>query len=237
MKKNKFNPQLLKKEIARMKLLESYDFYFEDKNPPEFQIDEDDDVNQDPQVDNTETPQNDAPNNDISNPEKEIEDELGISDDGGEEEIGDIPEPSVEEEPVDDGIEIDVTALVKSSDEAKMSAEQAKSSAERALKNTEIMLQKLSDMEKRLLGFSTINGKIENLEQELIKRVPTPVEKMELRSFDSYPYNQKLSDFWNNNEEENNEPKEYVLTKDDINNSYSESEIKNSFNDYEEEDI
>ncbi len=63
-----------------------------------------------------------------------------------------------------------------------------------------------------------------------------------MRSFDSYPYNQKLTDYWSEKEGPYDaiadaKKKEYVLTKDDVDNSYSESEIKNSFNDYEEEDI
>ena len=39
-----------------------------------------------------------------------------------------------------------------------------------------------------------ISAKIDSLENELEKRAPTPTEKIEMRSLDSYPYNIKLSD-------------------------------------------
>jgi hypothetical protein len=35
-----------------------------------------------------------------------------------------------------------------------------------------------------------ITNKIENLEQEIIKRNPTEVEKLEMRSLNSFPYSQ-----------------------------------------------
>jgi hypothetical protein len=53
----------------------------------------------------------------------------------------------------------------------------------------------------------------------------------------------KLTDFWSEKEGQYDvmnvdKKKEYVLTKDDINRTYSDSEIKRSFDvGYEEEDI
>lgn len=247
MKKNKFNPELLKSEISRFRLLENYDFYHEDKKSPEFNtIEEDDedaqtdvDVDIDKNVDSQSSdgvPSVDDGGDDMSNAENDIENELGISDDSGDAPIGDMPEPTAEEvpieEPVDDGIEIDVTSLVNGTEEAK-------SSADRAVQNSELMLQQLADLEKRISGMSVLNDKIDSIEHQIIKRLPTPVEKLEMRSMDSYPYNQKLTDYWSEKEgPQEVKPKEYVLTQDDVDNSYSESEIKNSFNDdYEEEDI
>lgn len=240
MKKNKFNPELLKKEINRFRLLETYDFYHDEKKGPEFKLDEEDEEpNNDSDLNSdTQEPDAQAPEADISNAESDIENDLGLSND---KEIGNMPEPSPEveevpvEEPVDDGIEIDVTSLVKASEDAK-------GSADRAVKNTEIMLQKLFDIEQKFLNISNIttanSEKIDNIEHQIIKRIPTPVEKLEMRSFDSYPYNQKLTDFWDEKEGvEEKTQKEYVLTKDDVDNSYSELEIKNSFDDYEEEEI
>lgn len=246
MKKNKYNPELLKEEINRFRLLETYDFYHEDKSSPEFKtIDEEDedpqtDVNVD--IDKDVDAQAPAPEggDDMGNAENDIENELGIADDGSGAPTGDMPAPEAEEvppapapEPVNDDIEVDVTSLVKGS-------EQATSAANQAAQNSEMLLQKLADMEQRLLGMSVINDKIDNIEHQIIKRIPTPVEKLEMRSMDSYPYNQKLTDYWSEKEGGTAvEPKkkEYVLTQDDIDNSYSESEIQDSFNDYEEEDI
>jgi hypothetical protein len=85
-----------------------------------------------------------------------------------------------------------------------------------------------------------IISKMDELEKEVIQRNPTPTEKLNMRSMDSFPYSVKLTDFWAQKEgydtggEE--EEKEYVLTQDEIDNDYSETDIKSSFNiDKEEE--
>jgi hypothetical protein len=101
---------------------------------------------------------------------------------------------------------------------------------------------------------SQISDKIEGLEKELIKRNPTPVEKMEMRSLSSYPFNQKLTDYWADKGGAydvmgKEKPKEYVLTKDDVESTYSDANLRKSFSvndnpydeetiqDYDEEDI
>jgi len=257
MRKNKFNPELLKEELKRFKLLENYDFYHEDKSAPEYEkiIDEDDeekdvDVDIDADVD-AQAPAPDATGEDPNAAGDAIANDLGV---GGDAPTGDMPEPEAEELPVEepvapappaeDEVEIDVTSLVQASDDAK-------AAADRATQNSEILLQKLSDLEARLGNMSVINDKIDNLEHELVKRNPTPVEKLEMRSFDSYPYNQKLTDYWADKEgpydvldtEGKPKKKEYILTKDDIDHEYSEPAVKKSFDvtngdaDYEEEDI
>jgi len=102
----------------------------------------------------------------------------------------------------------------------------------------------VSKLEKQLDSMNAISNKIDNLEQELEKRAPTPDEKIEMRSLDSYPYNLKLTDFCSKqkgqydvmNDEEKEE--EYTLTRQDVDSSYSDSMTKDSFdNTYEEEDI
>ena len=241
MKKNKFNPELLKSEINRFRLLENYDFYHEDKKSPEFNTieeEEEDDLQTDVDIDKNVDAESPAPEggDDMANAENDIENELGIGDDSGEEPIGNMPEPTAEEvpveEPIDDGVEIDITSLVNGTQEAK-------SSADRAVQNSELMLKQLADLEQRISAMSVLTDKIDSIEHQIIKRLPTPVEKLEMRSMDSYPYNQKLTDYWSEKEgPQEDKPKEYVLTQDDVDNSYSESEIKNSFNnDYEEEEI
>jgi hypothetical protein len=247
MKKNKFNPELLKEEINRYKLLETYDFYHDDKSGPEFKLEEED---EEPQVDgevdanaemDAQAPEQSPESGDagMDNAQADIANELGVADDtSGDAPIGDMPEPAPSaeevpiEEPVDDGIEIDVTALVKGSEEAK-------ASADRAVQTSELVLQQLAAFDKKLAGMTILNDKLNNIEQQIVKRIPTPVEKLEMRSFDSYPYNQKLTDYWSEKEGpyEQEEAKEYVLTKDDVDSEYSESEIQDSFSDYEEEDI
>ena len=246
MKKNKFNPELLKEEINRFRLLETYDFYHDDKSGPEFKLDEED---EEPQADGGEVGEPvDAPapapeggdDAGMDDAQADIANDLGVSDDAsGDVPVGDMPEPEpaaeeipVEEPPVDDSIDIDVTALVKGSEEAK-------ASADKAVQTSELVLQQLAAFDKKLAGMTVLNDKLNSIEHQIVKRIPTPVEKLEMRSFDSYPYNQKLTDYWSEKEGpyEPVAPKEYVLTQDDVDSEYSESEIQDSFNDYEEEDI
>jgi hypothetical protein len=80
-------------------------------------------------------------------------------------------------------------------------------------------------------------GKLNDIEQKIEKyREKTPQEKLELRSLDSGPFNQKLTDFFTDKQEdiEKSGKNEYVLTTDEVEN-YSPSEIKTTFNDYAED--
>ena len=68
-----------------------------------------------------------------------------------------------------------------------------------------------------------ILGKLEKYRQK------TPEEKLELRSLDSGPYNQKLTDYFSDKlPEMEKQGKEYVLTTDDVQ-SFSPNEIKKTF--------
>ena len=245
MKNKKFNPELLKEEAKKFKLLSEYDFYQETKELPEYKdlllgdklAEEEGDA-----------PDDLEPAGDADNAADAIGGELGVSADGEEETTGDIPEPEdttepetapepeVAPEPASDDVEVDVTSLVKGSEEAKHSADVASH-------NSEILLNKLSSLEQQLSQMTQVSAKIEDLEKEIIKRNPTPVEKLEMRSLSSYPYSQKLTDYWADKQGAYNvmgdEPKkkEYVLTKQDVE-DYSEGDIKKSFNlPYEEEDV
>jgi len=235
MKKIKFNPELLKEETRKFKLLSEYDFYQEEKEVPEYKNDlllgdlsEDENDNEETgdQVDDTE----------VGN----IASELGVEP-PTEEPMGEpseelMNEPS--EEPVSDEIEVDVTSLVQGSEEAK-------ESADRASQNSEMLLKKLEDLENKLNKMDSVGAKISELEKEIVKRNPTPVEKLEMRSLNSFPYSQKLTDYWGDKEGQydvmNTDKSEYTLTKDDVDYGYSEPQIKRSFNvspdDFEEEDI
>ena len=251
-RKIKLNPELLNEELKKFKLLESYDFYHEAATEPEYEkplLLSDLDEEENAEAPNDLEPAEDAEANAGESPEagaEEIANELGLDEptddamaepEAGVEEPIEEPAPAIEE-PVDDAIEVDVTSLVQGSEEAKQSAD-------RASQNSEMLLQKLADLESRVASMDSINGKIESLEQEMIKRNPTPVEKLEMRSLSSFPYSQKLTDYWATKEGAydvmNNKPEEYSLTNDDVDYDYSESEIKKSFNvnptDYEEEDI
>lgn len=241
--RKKFNPELLKEEQDRFKRLLEYDFYQERKEEPTFK--------------------KDIILGDLEEAEEEPVDagadkiaaDLGV-DATGEETTADIPEPEAPaddevpaeepmdaempaEEPAGDEVEVDVTSLVKSSEDAKQSADMAN-------KSIETLLQKFDELESRIGNMSAITNKIEDLEKEIVKRNPTPVEKLEMRSLSSYPFNQKLTDYWAEKEGQydvmgEKKKKEYVLTKDDVDADYSESNVKKSFssqdNPYEEDEI
>jgi hypothetical protein len=174
--------------------------------------------------------------------EEPTEDDLdfgvGAEDPAAEE----IPADPAIEEPADDSVEIDVSQIVKGTEEAKEAAEKA---GQESSKVAQVLMQKLADLENKLGRMDAVTAKIDDLEKEIIKRNPTPVEKLEMRSLSSYPYSQKLTDYWSDKEgaydvmQKDDKPKEYVLTKDDIDSSYSDSSIRNSFDadEYEEEDI
>ena len=87
-----------------------------------------------------------------------------------------------------------------------------------------------------LLDFSlesdSIFEKINSLENKIEKyREKTPEERLHLRSLDSYPFNQKLTDFFEDKKEdmEMSGKNEYVLTDDEVQN-FSPNEIKKTFN-------
>ena len=74
-------------------------------------------------------------------------------------------------------------------------------------------------------------NKLNSLENKIEKyREKTPQEKLELRSLDSYPFNQKLSTFFDDKQEdmEKTGKHEYVLTSDEVEDINS-SDIKGSF--------
>ena len=143
----------------------------------------------------------------------EVEDEFATDDMGGEETV-----------------EVDVTDIVAKSEETKTSVDGI---------NTKMddLLGKLSDLESQIGGMDQVIGKIDDLEKEIERRNPTPVEKLEMRSMDSFPYSVSLTDFWDDREgyDATEEETEYTLTQSDVDN-YDQKEIRNSFNSDNEED-
>lgn len=258
MRKNKYNPELLKEEIKRAQSLMEFTFpvtkedYEDDihKNVILGNMSEADDMSaetdaiaQDLGVDQgsaTPPPAGDpnvAPATDMEAP---------VPPPAGDPNAApDISEPATDmAEPAQDmggeTEEIDVTSIVTGTEEAKNAAENASNTSE-------MLLQKLADLEVRLGNMDKVTAKIDELEKEIVKRNPTPVEKLEMRSLDSYPFNQKLTDYWAEKEgpydvmNTDKEKEEYVLTHDDIDSEYNDIDVKKSFdveeNPYEEEEI
>lgn len=89
----------------------------------------------------------------------------------------------------------------------------------------------ISSLESRLKEMDSIMNKLNSLEMKIEKyREKTPQEKLELRTYDSYPFNQKLSDFFEDKKDEMEKTgkHDYVLTTDDVKNM-NVNDIKSSF--------
>ena len=184
--KNKIKKELLNEEIKKFKLMSEYAFY-EDRDEKEELIlgmnEEDEDTSEEaPEEESEELGLGDEDGTSEEAPEEEPE-ELGFGDE-------EVPE----EESNEDEVELDVTELVKGSEEAKASADSANEKIDQ-------LMNMVGNLEGQLKSMEEISDKIESLEGELEKRAPTPEEKIEMRSLDSYPYNLKLTDFWGDQEE------------------------------------
>jgi hypothetical protein len=241
----KRNNKLLNEELKKFNLLAEYAFY-------EDRYNETDDENL--LLGNIEEAEGDEEEEDVSmddvlDDEAAGDEDLGPDDEdlGGDEDLGpDDEDMGLDDEGFgdeddfggdDETIELDVTELVKGSEETKASVDNANE------KITQLM-DMVGKLETQLHSMEEISKKIDFLELELEKRAPTPEEKIEMRSLDSYPYNLKLTDFWATQKgqydilgsEDKEEEKEYVLTQDDIESDYSDSDIKSSFDVEDEED-
>jgi hypothetical protein len=89
----------------------------------------------------------------------------------------------------------------------------------------------LDNLESKLGEMDQLMDRINSMEEKIEKYRPkTPQEKLELRSLDSGPYNQKLTDFFIDKEPdmEKSGKNEYVLTSDEVEN-FSTADIKDSF--------
>jgi hypothetical protein len=125
----------------------------------------------------------------------------------------------------DDSEELEITDLVDSQ----------KSIGEKQDEYFDNLFAQIKGLEEKLSAMDQLVSKIDNLETNIEKMRPkTSQEKLELRSLDSGPFNQKLSDFFTDKQEDFEKTgKEYVLTTDDVE-QYSGNQIKDSFNDYED---
>jgi len=172
-------------------------------------------------------------------PEGEDEFGGGEADMGGDEFGGEDPMAEPEEE----AVELDVTELVTSTDEAKEASEEANAKLEDLINGFAQIQTQLGAMKQTNAKIDALGNKVTGLEHDIERRNPTPEEQIEMRSLDSYPYNIKLSDYWSEKEdkldipssEQNGGTKEYTLTKQDVD-DYSPSDVKSSFSSTFDED-
>ena len=136
-----------------------------------------------------------------------------LNDDGESEEKSDEGESESEE--------LDITELVDSQKSIETKQEEYFNN----------LFSQLSDLQSKLSEMDTIMTKLNSLENKIEKyREKTPQEKLELRSYDSYPFNQKLSQFFDDKQEEMEKTgkNDYILTADEVT-DINVNDIKNSF--------
>ena len=244
---------LLSEDLKRYRQLLEYTFYVPEEDDPK-------DVNgdlllddmlteqdppaeeEDPFADTEETPEEvedtttDTEEETLEDPfgDVEGETEAGADTEGETDPFGDteLEDEFATEEPLgsEDTVEVDVTDIVDKTEETKNSVDGVST-------KMDDLLSKLSELESQVSGMDNVINKIDDLEKEIERRNPTPVERLEMRSMDSFPYSVKLTDYWKDKEgyDETEEEEEFTLTQSDVDN-FDEKEIRASFGSEKEEE-
>lgn len=134
--------------------------------------------------------------------------------------------------------EIDITDLVNMTKNIKNDLENNKTDNASVIGKMDDVFTKLGDLEQKLAQMDAVMAKIDELGDKVEASKPkTGVEKLEMRSLDSYPFNEKPQEFFAHKQGEMaaSGKNEYILTKDEVNN-YPNDTIKTSFNPIEGED-
>ena len=158
---------------------------------------------------------------------------------------GDVPPPPADDmgtPPMDeagmggDTEEIDITDLVNMTKNIKNDLENNKTDNASVIGKMDDVFTKLGDLEQKLAQMDAVMAKIDELGAKVEASKPkTGVEKLEMRSLDSYPFNEKPQEFFAHKQGEMaaSGKNEYVLTKDEVVN-YPADQIKGSFSPEEE---
>ena len=134
---------------------------------------------------------------------------------------------SEESDSSSDTEELDITDLVNSQ----------KSIENKQQEYFDMMFKQIENMQTKLNDMDQVFEKLNSMEEKIEKYRPkTAQEKLELRSLDSGPFNQKLSNFFDDKQEdmEKSGKNEYVLTSDEVE-QIVPSEIKKTFDNYGDE--
>lgn len=124
--------------------------------------------------------------------------------------------------------ELDITDLVNSQ-------KTIQDKQEEYFNNLFGQINKLEDKLKEMDG---VLSKLDALERKIEQsKPPTAQEKLELRTLDSGPFTQKLADFFDDKQSEMKKSgkNEYILTSDEVT-DINPREIKDTFNDYMEDE-
>ena len=176
-------------------------------------------------------------------------------DEGGEEttdteeetdEFGTADEFSAADELEDEGSdeeveEIDVTDIVKRADDAKGYSEKAVKAAEEGKNMITDLISKFDALQTTLSKIDTVANELNVIKRDIQSQKPK--EKLELRSLDSYPFNVKLTYYWNDEklkdnyevtsgspdaESQDGEVKVWKVKPEDVK-DYNTTDIKKSF--------
>jgi hypothetical protein len=160
---------------------------------------------------------------------------------------GDVPPPpagDMDTPPMDDAgmggdtEEIDITDLVNMTKNIKNDLESNKQDNSAVINKMDDVFTKLNDLESKLAQMDQVMAKIDQLGATVEANKPkSEVEKLEMRSLDSYPFNEKPQEFFAHKQGEMRASgkNEYVLTKDDVDN-YPVDQIRSSFNQEDQKD-
>lgn len=138
---------------------------------------------------------------------------------------------------MDDTQEMDITDLVNMTTSIKKDLEAHTQDNGTVMAKMDDVFGKLNDLENHIAQMDNVIAKIDQLGAKMdTMKEKTPEEKLEMRSLDSYPFNQNPQEFFNKKQDDMRASgkNEYVLTKDDVQN-YSNDAIKKSFNPDDEE--
>lgn len=144
----------------------------------------------------------------------------------------DVTAPTDAPAPTDTTEEIDITDLVNMTKSIKNDVEKGSMLNNDNASKMDSVFTKLNDLEAKLGEMNDIIMKIDQLGSKIESMKPiTPEERLEMRSLDSYPFNQTPQQFFDikKGQMRASGKNEYVLTKQDIDN-YSKNQIEQSFN-------
>jgi len=128
--------------------------------------------------------------------------------------------------------EIDITDLVNMTKSIKKDMENKQSDNVNVVAKMDDIFTKLDDLESKLADMDSIIDRIDQLGSKVeAMKEPTPVEKLEMRSLDSYPFNKNPEQFFQEKrgEMERSGKNTYELKPSEVTN-YSKDLIKQSFN-------
>jgi len=134
--------------------------------------------------------------------------------------------------------EIDITDLVNMTKSIKKDLDNSRGENQGVVSKMDDVFTKLNDLEQKLADMDAVMAKIDELGSKIEQvKEPTPQERLEMRSLDSYPFNQNPQEFFSQKQGEMRASgkNEYVLTKDDIQN-YSQETIRDTFNKQDDQD-